>query len=348
MSRKRIRLLLVAALVSLNLFVLAGPLHAQGDTVSGNLQIAEGTTLSRNAVAVVTLTDRSKDGAGTIIGQQRIDGATGTDAFSVQYDPTIINTKHAYSIYASIIDGANEYQNLTPIPVITGGPVDGLAVPVESPAYQVPAQITGTIALPTGVTTSDTAIAYAAILDQTTGRLVSRDVIVSPTTYPAPFTVGFDAALSTRRTRMWPRPRSSMARRSIRPLRPPRLRQARRSTWSPTVEHHHSGTGCIRITRRGRRPPPQGTRARVRRRVRVRHRLQPGRPGRRPRRRRPQRLLRRRPPRQRQPLRPRSLRAPQLLLRRAPAQSRARARLRSPSPARSATRTRGSSPTRLS
>ena len=194
-SRKRIRLLLVAALVSLNLFVLAGPIHAKGDTVTGNLQIAAGTTLSRNAVAVVTLTDRSKDGAGTIIGQQRIDGATGTDAFSVQFDPTTINTKHAYSIYASIVDGDTEYQNLTPIPVITGGPVDGLAVPVESPAYQVPAQITGTIALPSGVTTSDTAVAYAAILDQTTGRLVSRDVIVSPTTYPAPFTVGFDAAL---------------------------------------------------------------------------------------------------------------------------------------------------------
>ena len=29
----------------------------------------------------------------------------------------------------------------------------------------------------------------------TTGRLVSRDVICRPTTYPAPFTVGFDAAL---------------------------------------------------------------------------------------------------------------------------------------------------------
>ncbi|HEY7023611.1 MAG TPA: YbaY family lipoprotein, partial [Candidatus Limnocylindrales bacterium] len=171
MSRARIRLFLAVALVSLNLFVLAGPLHAAGDTVSGNLLMLQKIALSPDAVAVITLTDRSKDGAGTIIGQQRIDGATGNDAFSVQFDPTVINQKHAYSIYASVVDGDKQYQNLAPVPVITGGPVDGLTVQLDTPDYQTPAQITGTIALPNGVTASATAVAYAAILDATTGRL---------------------------------------------------------------------------------------------------------------------------------------------------------------------------------
>src|SRR4051794_21803551 len=143
--------------------------------VTGTLLLKEKVALSPTAVAVITLTDRSKDvTAGTIIGQQRIDGATGTDTFAVQFDPATINTKHAYSIYASLIDRDKQWQSLEPVPVITGGPLDGLQVLLSTPEYQTPAQITGTMALPSGVTASPTAVAYAAILDATTGRLVSR------------------------------------------------------------------------------------------------------------------------------------------------------------------------------
>lgn len=78
MSRARIRILLVVALVATNFLILVGPLHAQGNMVTGTVVLLEKVSLSRNAVAVVTLTDRSKDGAGTIIGQQRIDGVTGS------------------------------------------------------------------------------------------------------------------------------------------------------------------------------------------------------------------------------------------------------------------------------
>jgi uncharacterized lipoprotein YbaY len=182
--------------VLVNLMLLAGPLHAASNAVTGNLQFKEKVALSPSAVAIITLADRNKDAtAGTIIGQQRIDGATGNDAFSVPFDPAIINTKHAYTIYASLIDGGKSWQSLLPIPVITGGPTDGLVVPLGTPTAQTPAQITGTIATPPDVTVSPAAVAYATIINATTGRLVNRQVIPPPTTFPIPFTVPFDAAL---------------------------------------------------------------------------------------------------------------------------------------------------------
>ncbi len=133
-----------------NFLILVGPLHAQSDTVTGTLQLQQRIAVSPSSVAVITLTDRSKDGEGTIIGQQRIDGATGNDAFAVQFDPAVINPKHAYSIYASLIDGNKQWQNPEPVPTITGGPTEGLVVPLNLPAYQTSGQISGTLALPAG------------------------------------------------------------------------------------------------------------------------------------------------------------------------------------------------------
>jgi uncharacterized lipoprotein YbaY len=196
-SRARIRILLAAALVLINLLVLAGPIKASDNLVTGTLIFNEDVLLAPDAIAVVTLTDRSKDAtAGTIIGQQRIDGGVGPETpFAVPFDPAAINQKHAYSIYASLISGPNQYQSAAPVPVITGGPTDGLQVEVVAPAYQTPASITGTIALPADTELSEAAVAYAAILNTTTGRLVARQVIASPTVFPIPFEVAFDAAL---------------------------------------------------------------------------------------------------------------------------------------------------------
>ena len=193
-TRVRIRILLAAALVVTNLLILVGPLHAQSNTVSGNLVLAQRIALSPTAVAVITLADRSPSGAGTIIGQQRIDGATGNDAFSVPFDPAAINQKHAYSIVASVIDGTVEYQSL-PVPTITGGPSSGLQVPIAVPTYAQPAQVTGTIAMAQKATLSSTAVAYAVIVNVTTGRVVTRQVIPSPSTVPVPFSVTYDASL---------------------------------------------------------------------------------------------------------------------------------------------------------
>src|SRR4051794_23492858 len=196
LSRARIRILLAAALVLTNFLALAGPIKAQANMVTGTLIFKDKVGLSPAATAVITLTDRSKDGAGTIIGQQRLDAVTGTQiAFAVQFDPAIINQKHAYSVYASLIDGDQQWQNADPVPTITGGPLDGLEVPLSTAQYETAAQISGTIVAPSGTEFSDTAVAYAGILNATTGRLVSRQVILAPLTSPIPFVVGYDAAL---------------------------------------------------------------------------------------------------------------------------------------------------------
>ena len=104
--------------------------------------------LTPDAVAVVTIADRSKDGSGTIIGQQRINGATANQAFSVPYDASAVNQNHAYAVVASIIDAGKEYQNPVAVPTITGRPTEGLVLDVSLPAPTTPAQVTGTIALP--------------------------------------------------------------------------------------------------------------------------------------------------------------------------------------------------------
>lgn len=195
MSRAHIRLFFSAAAVLSVLAFMAGPAQAQANSVSGQVVLKAKIALSPSAVAVVTIADRSPNGGGTLIGQQRIDGVTGgAIPFDVPFDPSIINQKHAYSVVASIVDGGTEYQS-DPVPTITGGPTSGLELDVNVPSLAQPAQIPGTIALPSGVTLSPTAVAYAVIENQTTGRVVARQVIASPTTAPIPFTVAYDASL---------------------------------------------------------------------------------------------------------------------------------------------------------
>jgi uncharacterized lipoprotein YbaY len=177
-------------------WLVAVPVNAAVENVSGTIVMRERIALTPAAVAIVTLTDRSKDGAGTIIGQQRIDAPpSGTIPFSVPFERDTINAKHAYSVYASIVDGGQEWQSPAPVPTITGGPTENLTVEVASAQYMNPASISGTIALPNGVQLTPAAVAYAAILNADSGRLVSRQVIPSPATFPIPFVVGYDADL---------------------------------------------------------------------------------------------------------------------------------------------------------
>ena len=188
----------IATVLGLSLLTLlaAAPVSAHVENVTGTITLRERVQLSPLAVAVVTLTDRSPNGAGTIIGQQRIDGATGAAIpFSVPYDADEINNKHAYSVYASVTDAGSEWQSLAPVPTITGGPTEGLSVEVVTPAYTTPASITGTITLPDDTTLSPTAVAYAAIINTTSGRMVVRQTIPSPTSQPIPFTINYDADL---------------------------------------------------------------------------------------------------------------------------------------------------------
>ena len=143
------------AVVALTMVALLVPLfaltaHAAVETVTGTVTFGGPVTLSPTAVAVITIADRSKDGAGTIIGQQRIDAAAGPEiAFSVPYDSTAVNKDDAYGVVASVVDGTNEYQNAVAVPTITGGPTEGLSVVVSPPQATSPTQVTGTITAPT-------------------------------------------------------------------------------------------------------------------------------------------------------------------------------------------------------
>jgi uncharacterized lipoprotein YbaY len=191
--RRPIAILL--GLISIATFAVV-PALAAVENVTGTLHLPEGTVASETAVAVITLTDRSPDGVGTIVGQQRIDGAAGAQIpFAVPFERDDINNEHAYSVQASLLDGEVELQNLVPVPVITGGPTQDVNVTLAAPEFANPAAITGTIAVPEETELTITAVAYAAIFNATSGRLVARQITPSPDTFPIPFTVPFDLDL---------------------------------------------------------------------------------------------------------------------------------------------------------
>ena len=87
LDRAVVALTTVALLVP----VLALTARAAVEAVSGTVTFGAPVTLSPTAVAVITIADRSKDGSGTIVGQQRINAAKGPQiAFSVPYDSTAV------------------------------------------------------------------------------------------------------------------------------------------------------------------------------------------------------------------------------------------------------------------
>ena len=59
---------------------------------------------------------------------ERIDGVARRRAgpFSVPYGPGRVNAKHAYGLFATIVDGSNTWQNTAGIAVLTGGPTSGV------------------------------------------------------------------------------------------------------------------------------------------------------------------------------------------------------------------------------
>ena len=195
----------------------------------------EGRTVA-TAVAVITLVDRSKDGSGTIIGQQRIDGAVGTTEFSVPYDSAQVVSTHAYRVVASIIDGDKEWQSQTPVPTINppGAATEGLSVDVVTPQYTDPTEVTGTIAVPASVNTtalSPSAVAYAIVVNGTTGRVVGRQVNPAPTGSSIPFTVTYDADLVAPEDPLLAVAAVADGAHSLADRGPPRSRRGRRSTW---------------------------------------------------------------------------------------------------------------------
>ena len=169
--------------------------------VTGTLVVPEGDTApGPTAVAIITLIDATNTSdAGNIIGQQRIDGiGDGPITFAVPYDSGTVQPKHAYALFATVVDGEAPWQNPTGVPVITGGPTE--AVPVPIPVVASASTITGHMSLPTDAAQTDAgptaaAVSIAALIKQETGTLVSRQVLPALSGNPPTYTVSFDPAL---------------------------------------------------------------------------------------------------------------------------------------------------------
>ena len=186
----------IALAVALLSVAIAIPASAATEFVSGTLTFTQDIALSGKAVAVITIVDQAAaPDAGAVIGQQRIDGVAAVPLpFSVPYDPGRVDAKHAYGLFATIVDGSKTWQNPQGIAVLTGGPtsgVDALLTAVPAPA----ATITGTITTSARTTLSSSAVAIAALIKQETGTLVNRQVQPISGQGPISFSIGFDPSV---------------------------------------------------------------------------------------------------------------------------------------------------------
>ena len=187
----------LVAIATLLVAIIAIPAVAAEATVTGTLTFPEGTELSEDAVAVVTVIDQTASGdAGALVGEQRIDdpGQVPID-YAVVIETDTIDETHAYAVYATVVDGSTVYQNNDATPVITGGPSKGVETPLVEEPTDFPATLTGTVTTPDETVLSPETVLIAAVVKVETGTLVKRDV--HPVTDPADlsFSIGYDPAL---------------------------------------------------------------------------------------------------------------------------------------------------------
>ncbi len=184
---------LVAAAALLLQLVPVG-LAAPSGLVSGVLQV-EGA-LTANAVSVVTIVDQgAAPTEALIVGQQRSPATgAGSIAFSVGYDPARIDPKRPYVLYASIVDGDSVLVSTNPVPVITGGPEAGLAVPMAL-RPNGPATIAVSVTKKDNAQLSPCAVAQVAVVKVGSGRVASRDLSVTPGQVPVALAIPYDPAL---------------------------------------------------------------------------------------------------------------------------------------------------------
>ncbi len=190
---RRILALVIPAVLVLGLLPAAAAAATQ--TVTGTITTEGKIALSTDAIAVVTLVDQqASPEAGTIIGQQRIESVQFPISFGVTYDDARVDPTHSYALYASVIDGATRYQNAEPVPVITGGPTQDVTVNVTPLSTSGNATVGGVIVRTDKSALTPDAVAVAALVNATTGTLVARQVLPSPTE-PITFSILFNPAV---------------------------------------------------------------------------------------------------------------------------------------------------------
>ena len=189
--RQKLPLMVVLAAVAALLLPAAVAVGAPA-AVTGSVTSEDATALTGDAVLVVTLVDQqASPDAGVIVGEQRIDGAALPAEFSVPYDDAAIDTTHSYALYASVVDGDTTLESFEPVPVITGGPVADVSVPVSPVAETATGEVTGTITRTDTTPLTADAVAIATLINENTGTLVAREVVPSPAD-PITFTIQVD------------------------------------------------------------------------------------------------------------------------------------------------------------
>jgi uncharacterized lipoprotein YbaY len=189
--RQKLPLMVVLAAVAALLLPAAVAVAAPA-TVTGTVTSDDASALTGDAVLVVTLVDQqASPDAGVIVGEQRIDGAALPAEFSVPYDDATIDTTHSYALYASVVDGDTTLESFEPVPVITGGPVADVTVPVSPVAATATGEVAGTITRADATPLTADAVAIATLINEDTGTLVAREVVPSPAD-PIAFTIQVD------------------------------------------------------------------------------------------------------------------------------------------------------------
>jgi uncharacterized lipoprotein YbaY len=195
--RTAVALSLTAFAISATALLGTGRAAGATLTVSGKLTSPDPISVSGSAVAVVTIVDRtSGPDAGTIVGQQVIDGPSSTPiAFAAAYDPADIDDSDAYVVQASLVDGSTTWQSTKAVPVITGGPTEGVKVQLGKVPSSSAATVSGEIIKKDKAALSDDAVALAAVIDLDSGREVGWVSKVDPGQVPIAFSVGYDPSL---------------------------------------------------------------------------------------------------------------------------------------------------------
>jgi len=96
----------MALIAGVMLASMAGVALADGTTITGTVVYRERMLLPEGAVATVRLEDVSlADAPAKLIAEISVPASTSPTAFSIDYDPALIETGHTYAWRASITDG---------------------------------------------------------------------------------------------------------------------------------------------------------------------------------------------------------------------------------------------------
>jgi len=192
-----IRRTLARGTIAVVLVATFGPLaaaQAQGSTavVTGFLESSSAVAGGPGSVAVIVLVDQSNGaGAGSIVGLQRIDAPGGVPIpFEVPYETSAIRPTGSYAIFASVQSGSSAWQNLVGVPVITGGPSDGVSVAL-TPVPTAGATVSGQLVMASRSPLSSSAVGIAALIKTDTGTIVGSQVLTNPSSSLS-FALGYD------------------------------------------------------------------------------------------------------------------------------------------------------------